>query len=77
MFFLYILGIAASVAMIKYREKLGDIIGDAEWMQYVGGVYNAVIIAAVLLFFWSIAGLTGTTNIFLYPLTWIFGGTLG
>ncbi len=72
--FLQLLGLVLAGFMIKYREKLGDIIGDAYWMRYVGGVYNFIILLAVFIFFWCIAALTGTQDIFFYPLYVIFGG---
>ena len=64
----------ASVLMIKYREAIGDSIGDADWMHYVGGVYNFIIVLAVIFFFWGIASLTGTTHIFFAPLYFLLGG---
>lgn len=72
--FLSIVGLITSLLMIKYREKVGDNIGEAEWMQKVGGVYNFVIILAIFIFFWSIAYLTGTTDIFFAPLRSAMGG---
>jgi len=65
--FLSIVGLIASILMIKYREKVGDNIGQADWMQKVGGVYNFIIIVSIFIFFWSIAHLTGTTNFFFSP----------
>ncbi len=65
--FFSIVGLIASVLMIKYREKVGDNIGEADWMQKVGGVCNFIIIVSVFIFFWSIAYLTGTTDIFFSP----------
>ena len=54
---------------------MGDTIGEADWMRKVGGVYNVIVIAAIFLFFWSLAVLTGTTNIFLKPLTFLIPGS--
>lgn len=65
---------ALAIAMIKYRERIGDQLGDQYWMRYVGGVYNFVIIIAVLLFFWAVASITGTEKIFFFPLYFILGG---
>lgn len=72
---LSIIGIVASFFLVKYRERVGEITGEAEWMRKVGGVYNVIIIAAIFLFFWSIAALTGTTNVLLKPITWILPGS--
>lgn len=75
--FFAVLGIIVSLLMIKYREKVGENVGEAEWMNKIGGVYNFVLILAVIMFFWSVAGLTGTTGIFFAPLRMVFGGIFG
>jgi hypothetical protein len=72
-YILPIVGIIGSYFMVKYREKLGDMIGEAEWMKYVGGVYYFLIILAIFIFFLSIAELTNTTDILLSPLRIIPG----
>ncbi len=72
--FFSILGIIFGILIIKYRERLGDFIGDAYWMRHVGGVYNLLIIVGVLIFFWSVAAMTNTEKIFFAPLFWILGG---
>ncbi|MBT3292828.1 hypothetical protein HOD24_04065 [Candidatus Peregrinibacteria bacterium] len=54
--------------MIKYRERVGDMFGEADWMQKVGGIYGIIFISAIAIFFFSIAKMTGTTDIFLSPL---------
>jgi len=69
--FLSLLGIVFAVALLKYRQQVGDTIGDADWMRYVGGVYNMVIIIGIFIFFWSLATLTGTTDLLLSPLKYI------
>jgi hypothetical protein len=65
--FLSLLAVVGSPFIMKYREKIGDFVGDAEWMHKVGGVHNLIVILSVLFFFWGIAELTGTTTI-------LFGG---
>lgn len=77
MWFLQLLGIVASGFMIKYRERLGDMIGEAQWMHYVGGVYNFIIILAVFLFFWCVAALTGTQHVLFFPIYLFFSGLFG
>ena len=69
--FLCILGIIGSLAAIKYRERMADMLGTAEWMNYVGGPYNFIIIVSVVIFLWSISALFGITDVFLSPLLWI------
>ena len=72
--FLSIIGIVLAFFMLKYRERLGDMIGEAEWMQKVGGVYMMIIIAAIVIFLVSVATLTGTSNILLAPLRFLVPG---
>jgi heme/copper-type cytochrome/quinol oxidase subunit 2 len=74
MWFLKLCAMVVAGFMIKYRERIGDTVGNADWMKYVGGVYNLIVISAVFIFFWSIASLTGTTDIFFAPLFFLVGG---
>ena len=62
-----------SIALVFLRVS-GDLIGDAEWMKYVGGVYNFVILISIFIFFWALASLTGTERIFFFPIYFVFGG---
>jgi hypothetical protein len=71
---LALIGIIASFFMLKYRERLGDMIGEADWMNKVGGVYNLVIIVSILIFFWCVAELTGTTDVLFKPLIYLLPG---
>ncbi len=71
---LSLIGIIGSLFLLKYRERVGEMIGEADWMTKIGGVYNFVVIIAVLIFFWSIASLTGTTDILFKPLLYIIPG---
>lgn len=73
-FIIPILGMILSIAGLKYRERIGDFVGDAEWMRYVGGVYNAVIVACLFIFMWSLASLTGTTDILFRPFLYLLPG---
>ena len=74
--FLGLLGMLAGIAVIKYREAVGDLFGDAEWTKYVGGPYNMAIIVGILLFFFSLAKMTGTTDFFLNPLKFLIPGVM-
>ena len=60
--------------MFKYRERIGDAVGEADWMRKIGGVYAVVMIVALVIFFWSIAELTGTTDILFRPLLYLIPG---
>lgn len=71
---LSLIGIVGSFFVIKYREPLGDMVGEAPWMKSVGGIYNVLVIASVFLFFFSIAYLTGTTDIFFGWLRYLIPG---
>ncbi len=63
-----ILGIAGSVGLVYYRETIGNMIGEADWMRKVGGVYLVIVYIAVFIFFWSLAELTGTTDVLFGPI---------
>lgn len=69
--FLGFLGMATGMLMIKYRERIGETIGDAEWMRYVGGVYMFVMLVGIFVFFFSLAKMTGTTDFLLAPLRFL------
>lgn len=71
---LSIIGLVSAFYLIRYRERIGDMIGDADWMHKIGGVYNLVILVAAFIFFWSIAELTGTTDILFGPIKYILPG---
>lgn len=72
--FLSICGLALSIFMLKYRERIGDFMGEADWMRYTGGVYNFVIILALFIFLWSLATITGTTEVLFTPFLYILPG---
>ena len=54
-------GLIGPFFMIKYREMIGDMMGEADWMRKVGGVHYVVVIVALVIFFWTPAEMTGTT----------------
>lgn len=70
--FLGLLGVVFSFFLLKYRERVGDIIGEPDWAVKIGGVYNLIIICGVIGFFWSVAYITGTEQILFAPLLWMF-----
>lgn len=70
--FLSIVGIICSILLIKYRERVAEMTGVGGWMDYLGGVYNVIIITAIFLFFFSVATLTGTVDYFLGPVRLLF-----
>lgn len=67
-------GLIGPFVLIRYREAVGDTIGEAAWMKHVGGVHNVIIIVALLIFFWTLADVTGTTTILFAPLKSLFPG---
>ena len=71
-YILSILGIIGSFFLIKYREKVGDSLGEPDWAIKVGGIYNVVIIFAIFLFFFCIAWMTGTVDVLLSPIVSLF-----
>lgn len=62
------IGIIGSYYLLRYRERIGDMIGEAEWMKKIGGVYMVIIIFAIFLFFWCVAELTNTTDFLFGPI---------
>ncbi len=61
-------GVIFAYCIIRYREAIGGMIGDPEWAQKVGGIYNVLIIVGVFIFFWSVAAISGTTDILFAPI---------
>ena len=61
-FILGFIGIVLSLVMMRKREMIGDMIGDADWMHKVGGNYMIVIYAAIFIFFYSMVLMTGMTS---------------
>lgn len=70
--FLGLIGIIGAIAIIKYREAVGDIFGAAGWTKYFGGPYAFAIFVGIVLFFFSLAKMTGTTEFLLSPLKLLF-----
>lgn len=71
-----ILGIIFAFVLIKYREQIGDVFGDPDWLRAVGGVHYTIVYIAIFIIFWSISVMTGTTSILFRPFLWLFP-TLG
>lgn len=69
-------GIIFAFILIKYREQIGDVFGDPEWMRAIGGIYYVIVYIAIFIIFWSISVMTGTTEILFKPFLWLFP-TLG
>jgi uncharacterized membrane protein len=70
--FLSFVGIGLAYVLIRYRERVGDMVGSPDWANKVGGIYNLLILIGIFIFFWSLATLTGTTDILFAPLISIF-----
>lgn len=70
--FLGLIGIIFGFCLAKYREQVGDMLGDPTWVGKVGGIYNLLIIVGILIFFWSLAYMTGTEQILFAPIVSIF-----
>lgn len=69
-----IIGLVFSFYLVYKRQMFGDMIGEADWMLKVGGVYNLMVIVGIFIFFWSISELTGTTSVLFTPFTWLIPG---
>lgn len=60
-----------SYFIIRYRESIGNSLGEQEWMHPIGGIYGVVVVVGILIFFWSLATITGTQDFFFTPIRWI------
>ena len=63
-----LIGIVFASVLIKYRERVGEMLGEPAWAEKIGGIYNLVIIIGILMYFWSISYMTNTQDIFFSPL---------
>ena len=63
-----LIGIVFASVLIKFREHIGEMLGEPAWANKVGGIYNVVIFVAIFIYFWSIAYMTNTQDIFFAPL---------
>lgn len=66
------IGILFAYCLVRYREPIGGMIGDPEWAGKIGGIYNVLILCGAFIFFWSLATLTGTTDILFSPILSLF-----
>lgn len=69
---LILVGLITPFFLVKFREQIGDTIGEADWMRWFGGVYTFIVVFAFVLFFWALAEATGTTNILFKPIVELF-----
>ncbi len=69
--FFAVIGFVLTYFIIRNRESIGDSLGDQEWMRPLGGIYGVIVIVAILIFFWSLATITGTQEFFFTPVRWI------
>ena len=72
-YFAGLLGILFAYVLVRYREPIGGMIGDPEWAGKIGGIYNLLILVGVFIFFWSLATMTGTTDVLFSPILHLFG----
>lgn len=74
-----ILAIVGAFLLIKYRQKVVGLTGKFAWAEKylgTGGTYNLMVIIAIILFFWGVAKMTGTTDVLLGPLRGLLPGRL-
>jgi heme/copper-type cytochrome/quinol oxidase subunit 2 len=69
--FFALIGFVLAYFIVRYRESIGDSLGEQDWMASVGGIYNVVVFIGILIFFWSLATITGTQNFFFTPIRWL------
>ncbi|MSR86974.1 hypothetical protein EXS70_02265 [Candidatus Peribacteria bacterium] len=61
-------GLIGPFVLIYYREMVGNMFGEADWMRKVGGVHYVIVYIAMIIFFWTLAEATGTTSILFAPM---------
>lgn len=71
-YLLSIVGIIGSFYLVKYREVIGNSLGEPAWMRSFGGIYTFLVFIAIFIFFWSLATITNSTDILLAPVKMIF-----
>jgi hypothetical protein len=70
--------IAAAIAMLVYRESIGRMMPEPEWMsRYLGGRYTFTVLLGIIVFFWGVSVMTGLTGIMFAPLRWLLSAGLG
>ncbi len=62
-----IIGIGFSYLLVRYREPIGDSLGQPEWANRLGGIYNVVILMGIVFFFCSVAYMVGTFDVLFPP----------
>ncbi len=67
-FFLGLLAIIFGGCLVKFREAWADAIGEPAWASKVGGMQIVMVICGVLMCFWGLAIITGTSDIFFAPI---------
>lgn len=66
------LGIVFAFILIRYREQIGDVFGDPDWLSAIGGIHYTIVYIAIFIIFWSIAVMTDTTHVLFKPVLWLF-----
>lgn len=61
-------GMALALLIIVRREQIGNMLGEPAWMHGHGGIYTWIVVIALIIFFWSLAELSGTTTYLFSPL---------
>lgn len=68
-----IFGIIFGFLIIRYRERIGEMLGDPQWASKVGGIYNVLIIVGIFIFLWSLTTMTGTSDVLFSPILSLVG----
>ena len=54
-----LLGLGFSYLLVKYRRYIGDAMGNMQWTKWVGGIYNVIVIVAVIVAIFSLLFMFG------------------
>lgn len=67
-FFLGLLAIGFGGCLIKFREAWADAVGEPTWAAKVGGMQIVMVIVGIVICFWGLATMTGTTDVLFGPI---------
>ena len=67
--FLGFIAIGFGAVLIYFREACADMVGEPAWAGKVGGMQIVLVIVGILMCFWGLATMTGTSDILFSPMT--------
>lgn len=63
-FFVFIIGFAIAILILKYRMQIRGVIGDVQFAEnHLGGTYNLILLIALAVFVGSLMYSLGTLQV--------------